>query len=249
MDADWFILLPDGEREGPYREGELLDFLSSGELTPETPCLHVPDNRVATAGEWFQVIQETDGDEAGELAEKPEGMMSPRARQPWKPVPFPEEKSPARPRPLPDRVLYRGHPSMLTYWRTGLFAFVLGAGGMLLSTEKQELSAFGLMAALVVLLWGALHRLGQCYLVTTRRVELITGLIARSSRELRHEDIRSLSVDQRGLAGLTGIGTITFSATGGREEDVVFADVRGPARIKDLVRKIQERTLALRASS
>lgn len=244
MAADWFILLPDGEREGPYREGELLDFLSSGELTPDTPCLYVPDNRVASAGEWFQVLDEDgSGAAAGELRDGPTGNPAHRtARQPWKPAPFPEEKPAAPRRPLPDRVVYRGHPSLLTYWRTGLFAFVLGAGGMLLSTEKQELSAIGLMAALVVLLWGALHRLGQCYLVTTRRVELITGLVARSSRELRHEDIRSLRVDQQGLAGLAGIGTITFSATGGHEEDVVFTDVRGPTRIKELVRKIQERT-------
>ena len=243
MAADWFILLEDGEREGPYREGELLDFLSSGELTPDTPCLYVPDNRVATAGEWFQVLDEDgSGAAAGESRDGPAGDPPPRtAKQPWKPAPFPEEKPEAPRRPMPDRVVYRGHPSLLTYWRTGLFAFVLGAGGMLLSTEKQELSAIGLMAALVVLLWGALHRLGQCYLVTTRRVELITGLVARSSRELRHEDIRSLRVDQQGLAGLAGIGTITFSATGGHEEDVVFTDVRGPARIKDLVRKIQER--------
>lgn len=242
MAADWFILLPDGEREGPYREGELLDFLSSGELTPDTPCLYVPDNRVATAGEWFQVLEEDGhGEEEAKGQDAPAGAPPSRKRQPWKPAPFPEEKPTAPRRPLPDRVVYRGHPSLLTYWRTGLFAFVLGAGGMLLSTEKQELSAIGLMAALVVLLWGALHRLGQCYLVTTRRVELITGLVARSSRELRHEDIRSLRVDQHGLAGLAGIGTITFSATGGREEDVVFTDVRGPARIKDLVRKIQER--------
>jgi hypothetical protein len=241
--ADWFILLEDGEREGPYREGELLDFLSSGELTPDTPCLYVPDNRVATAGEWFQVLDEDgSGAAAGESRDGPAGDPPPRtAKQAWKPAPFPEEKPEAPRRPMPDRVVYRGHPSLLTYWRTGLFAFVLGAGGMLLSTEKQELSAIGLMAALVVLLWGALHRLGQCYLVTTRRVELITGLVARSSRELRHEDIRSLRVDQQGLAGLAGIGTITFSATGGHEEDVVFTDVRGPARIKDLVRKIQER--------
>lgn len=243
MAADWFILLEDGEREGPYREGELLDFLSSGELTPDTPCLYVPDNRVATAGEWFQVLDEDgSGAATGESRDGPAGDPPPRtAKQAWKPAPFPEEKPEAPRRPLPDRVVYRGHPSLLTYWRTGLFAFVLGAGGMLLSTEKQELSAIGLMAALVVLLWGALHRLGQCYLVTTRRVELITGLVARSSRELRHEDIRSLRVDQQGLAGLAGIGTITFSATGGHEEDVVFTDVRGPTRIKDLVRKIQER--------
>ncbi len=242
MAADWFILLPDGEREGPYREGELLDFLSSGELTPDTPCLYVPDNRVATAGEWFHVLEEdAHGAASGQLPDWSAGNPPPRTGQPWKPAPFPEEKPAAPRRPLPDRVVYRGHPSLLTYWRTGLFAFVLGAGGMMLSTEKQELSAIGLMAALVVLLWGALHRLGQCYLVTTRRVELITGLVARSSRELRHEDIRSLRVDQHGLAGLAGIGTITFSATGGYEEDVVFTDVRGPARIKDLVRKIQER--------
>jgi hypothetical protein len=241
MKGDWFILLPDGKREGPYEEGELLDFLESGELSPETPCLHISSNRVASAAEWFHVIDADDSDEPDDApASTPSSTAAPRTRQPWVPAPFPDEK-PAPPKPLPDRVIYRGHPSALTYWRTGLFAFVLAGGGFHLSDWRPETSALGLIAALLALLWGSLNRLSHCYLITTRRVEVITGLIARSSRELRHHDIRSINVERRGLSGLLGIGTIIFSATGGREDDVAFLRIRRTDSLKDLVRKLQAR--------
>jgi hypothetical protein len=242
MKGDWFILLPDGKREGPYEEGELLDFLESGELSPDTPCLHISSNRVASAAEWFHVIDADDSDEPDDdaPASTPSSTTAPRTRQPWVPAPFPDEK-PAPPKPLPDRVIYRGHPSVLTYWRTGLFAFVLAGGGFHLSDWHPETSALGLIAALLALLWGSLNRLSHCYLITTRRVEVITGLIARSSRELRHHDIRSINVERRGISGLLGIGTIIFSATGGREDDVAFLRVRRTDSLKDLVRKLQAR--------
>jgi hypothetical protein len=241
MKGDWFILLPDGKREGPYEEGELLDFLESGELSPETPCLHISSNRVASAAEWFHVIDADDSQDAdADDDEAPASTAAPRTRQPWVPAPFPDEK-PAPPKPLPDRVIYRGHPSALTYWRTGLFAFVLAGGGFHLSDWRPETSALGLIAALLALLWGSLNRLSHCYLITTRRVEVITGLIARSSRELRHHDIRSINVERRGLSGLLGIGTIIFSATGGREDDVAFLRIRRTDSLKDLVRKLQAR--------
>ena len=213
MKGDWFILLPDGKREGPYEEGELLDFLESGEVSPDTPCLHISSNRVASAAEWFHVIDADDSpndDDAPSStpSSTPTSTAAPRTRQPWVPAPFPDEK-PAPPKPLPDRVIYRGHPSALTYWRTGLFAFVLAGGGFHLSDWRPETSAL--------------------------------GLIARSSRELRHHDIRSINVERRGLSGLLGIGSITFSATGGREDDVAFLRVRRTDSLKDLVRKLQAR--------
>jgi len=241
MKGDWFILLPDGKREGPYEEGELLDFLESGELSPDTPCIPISSNRVASAAQWFHAIyaDESPSDDDAPSS-TPSSTAPPRARQPWVPAPFPDEK-PAPPKPLPDRVIYRGHPSILTYWRTGLFAFVLAGGGFHLSDWHPETSALGLIAALLALLWGSLNRLSHCYLITTRRVEVITGLIARSSRELRHHDIRSINVERRGLSGLLGIGNIIFSATGGREDDVAFLRVRRTDSLKDLVRKLQVR--------
>ena len=114
MKGDWFILLPDGKREGPYEEGELLDFLESGELSPDTPCLHASSNRVASAAEWFHVIDADDSQDDDEApVSTPSSTAAPRTRQPWVPAPFPDEK-PATPKPLPDRVIYRGHPSVLT---------------------------------------------------------------------------------------------------------------------------------------
>ena len=239
MDAkgDWFILLPEGEREGPYTEEDLLDFLDSGELAPEACVMHAADDRVARVGELFRVIE-------GEAAHSARSTRTEEPRRPWVPAPFPDESTaaPSAPRPLPDRVLYRGHPSWTTYWRSGMFAFVLVGGGWLLREWWAEASGVGLIGGTFSLLWAGLHRLGRCYLVTTRRVEVIHGLVARSSRELQHADIRSVNVLRRGFAGLMGVGTIVFSATGGREDDVVFHRVWRPDRLKELVRKLQARS-------
>lgn len=227
MSQEYYILQPDGSRTGPCAEEELLDLLESGDLDPADRCLNAETGCVRPAGEMFHVITPA-----------PDPPPAPVA---WRPAPFPEEleKPAARPRP---RLLYRGGPSALNYWRSAVLAGIVMAGGFLFRLQMPALLALTQIAGSLILLGAILRLLRTQYFISSARVEVHTGLLARSTRELRIADIRAIHVERRGLSGLLGIGTVTFSSTAGPPDDVVFRKVWRAASLKHLVRRIQDAT-------
>ena len=146
--------------------------------------------------------------------------------------------------PLPDkpraRLLYRGSPCVLTYWRSVLFTAAVIIAGCELNRRFPGIMALGLIIGPLILLRAVLHRLRTLYLITSVRVEVIEGLLSRSSRELRIADIRAINVTRTGISGLCGIGSITFSSAAGGDDDVVFRRVFGATGLKNLVRRLQD---------
>ena len=229
MNREYYVLQPDGSPgDGPFAEEEILDLLDSGDLAPEEKCLHQPTGRVEAAGRLFQVI-----------APEPAPPADP---VPWQPAPFPGEAAPAAPRPGKSgpRLLYRGNPCVLTYWRSVFMALLCFAYGVSLREKAPGMLALGLLTGSVILLVAILHRLGRHYQISTARVELVTGLILKNSRELRIADIRAINVEHTGLMGLLGIGTVTFSSPSGEDDDIVFSRVARAVSLKHLVRKLQD---------
>lgn len=228
MSNAYYILHADGTRTGPCAEEEILDLLESGALHPDDECLHEASGRICPAGALFHVI-----DPAPEPAS---------ASVPWQPAPFPndDEKQAAAPDKPRARLLYRGSTCVLTYWRSVLLAAAVIFAGYELRTKMPALFAAGLVIGPLILLRAVLHRLSTTYLITSARVEVIEGLVSRSSRELRIADIRAINVTLTGLAGLFGIGSIAFSSAAGAQDDVVFHRVFGPTGLKNLVRRLQD---------
>lgn len=93
-------------------------------------------------------------------------------------------------------------------------------------------------AVLLCLLAYVLSR--RCsYEITNRRVVMHSGLIMRSTREVRVEDIRAINVVRKGLRSLLGVGSVEFSSAGGAEGEVVFRDITGCQHVRQLVRHLQ----------
>ena len=228
MSNDYYIIHADGTRTGPCAEEEILDLLESGTLHPDDQCLHEESGRISPAGEMFHVIN-------------PVPEPAPAA-VPWQPAPFPDDFQTKG--PLPDkpraRLLYRGSPCVLTYWRSVLFTAAVIIAGCELNRRFPGIMALGLIIGPLILLRAVLHRLRTLYLITSVRVEVIEGLLSRSSRELRIADIRAINVTRTGITGLCGIGSITFSSAAGGDDDVVFHRVFGATGLKNLVRRLQD---------
>lgn len=140
-----------------------------------------------------------------------------------------------------DDLLYLGHPSWLAYPRA-LLAFVffalISAACWHLRYGLEWVMLFGSIGGLC-LLFIALERTTTAYMVSRRRVEMEYGIIGRSTKEVRIEDIRAIDVQQSGVNALLGLGTVSFDSSAGAAPEVVFKNVRGPHRIKDMVRGLQ----------
>jgi membrane protein YdbS with pleckstrin-like domain len=136
-------------------------------------------------------------------------------------------------------LLHRSHPSWLTYSKTLFLALLLAIAAGLLFMIDPAWALLAAVLSLMVLFGVFVSRATHEYIVTPQRVELIWGVIGRSSKEARICDIRSIDVHESGLKGLLGLGTIDFSTAANAGVEVQFRDVRRAHEVKELVRQLQ----------
>lgn len=141
-----------------------------------------------------------------------------------------------------ERIYYRRHPSWFAYWKPLLLFVLLGIASGLAFQFGERFLAIGAGLALATILATALARFSKEYLVTEERVEVVWGIIGRSSKEVRIRDIRSIDVEESGFTGLIGIGTVDFSSAANSGVEVQFRDIRKAHRVKELVRALQKET-------
>jgi membrane protein YdbS with pleckstrin-like domain len=142
--------------------------------------------------------------------------------------------------PSGEVILHHAHPSWLGYTKASLpLLLLLAIAGGLLFVIQLEYAIIALLCASSTFIAIGIARYSHDYIVTRERVELIWGIIGRSSKEARICDIRSIDVYESGLKGLLGLGTIDFSTAANAGIEVQFKDMRQAHEVKDLVRKLQ----------
>ena len=95
------------------------------------------------------------------------------------------------------------------------------------------------LVALLTVGWIKLDQSRRKYLVTNKRVVVEFGIIAKSSNEVRVQDIRSINLTKTGISGLLGIGRVEFSSAATDDADVIFWNCPESERVRDLVRSLQ----------
>ncbi len=238
MTAEYWLHLPDGTRDGPYTEEDLLDLVDADEVGAGSVCENIETGQRCRIRDLFKIIPPS-----AEPAEDLDPNFSPTpAPARWVPAPLPEPRPAAPAAPAPSRTLHAGHPSFWLYWRGLVASLALMAGGWY--AGRWEDGGLWLAAGwLTGSLWLALTLLRRSaveYRVTTRRVETIRGLVSKSSREIRIPDIRAINVNKSGFSGLLGVGDVVFSSSGGSEEDVIFHQTANAHRLKQRVRRLQD---------
>lgn len=122
-----------------------------------------------------------------------------------------------------EETLWVGNPSHWNYigrWLFGLLLSVVGLG-------------------LLVIAGIFLDRARRVYIVTNRKVIFQSGLLARSTNEVRIKDVRSINVSKQGVAGILGVGSVEFSSAASDRAEIIFANIAEADRVRDLVREIQ----------
>lgn len=247
---DGIYVLKGGRRLGPFTVENLLDGLESGDFSEDDVCLRpgaTDCERLREILDWEEEAEvapdeedEDDFEESG--SEFGEDDFEDEAPE----VDEEEEERTSRGRPTAspsrlasNRLLYAGHPSVLNY-PLALGALVFGiTGGIWVYRIDPNLTLAGLALAVAGLARLSFVRFTHDYHIRPRRIEVTTGFIARSSREVRIEDIRSINVTCRGLLGLFGIGTVDF-LTSGDTPEITFERIWAAQKIKKLVRKLQD---------
>jgi len=235
-----FFVLRDGTSLGPFGIEDLLEALETGEVDYGDLCLREgggPPEPLSDVLDWEDGPGGGRGEASGGIAwdEDEEEDEEDGADEDDPGAGGARRRRAAQREPL----LFRGHPSVLTF-PFALLSLAGGLGGALWAHAWDVRLSIALFAIAVFALgYLVLMRYLREYFITSRRVETVSGLVARSSKEVRIADIRAINVTCRGFSGLLGIGTVDFFTTGDRPE-VVFLDAWAAARIKRLVRDLQD---------
>ncbi len=106
-----------------------------------------------------------------------------------------------------------------------IYATLIGAG----------IAATGLIGLIV---WY-IANLGTTLTITTNRTRLVRGLIARSSSEVQHDDVRNIQVNQGIIQRMINVGDLAISSSGQDDLEIAVNGIASPERLASEIRRRQ----------
>jgi uncharacterized membrane protein YdbT with pleckstrin-like domain len=141
-----------------------------------------------------------------------------------------------------EHVIFEGHPS----WRSILDVYIKGALGALvvavpvyfIQDTAAAVLAFAVLFGLTVV-FGYIRRMATTYTITSQRLHIKRGIIARKTQEARLERVQNVNTDQGVLERILQIGTVDFDTAGSDDSDFTFDGVASPDSVVRAVDQAQ----------
>lgn len=146
-----------------------------------------------------------------------------------------------------EEIIYEGHPSwrsILGYYIKGLAgALIVGAIGYALDGIGLAIGMFLLVVALV-LAAGFIRRFATVYTITTQRLRIKHGIVARHVQQTDIDRVQNVNTNQSVLERLLQVGTVDFDTAGTGDSDFKFGGVEDPEEVVAAVDRAQKRPAA-----
>lgn len=146
-----------------------------------------------------------------------------------------------------EEIIYEGHPS----WRSILGYYIKGLGGALIAGAiGYALDGIGLAIGLfllvlaLVLAAGFIRRFATVYSITTQRLRIKHGIIARHVQQTDIDRVQNVNTNQSVLERFLQVGTVDFDTAGTGDSDFKFAGVEDPQEVVAAVDRAQKRPAA-----
>jgi uncharacterized membrane protein YdbT with pleckstrin-like domain len=146
-----------------------------------------------------------------------------------------------------ESIIYEGHPSwrsILGYYIKGLFgALALAVLGYFLDGIGLGIG-FLLLVIALVLVAGFIRRFATVYMITTERLRIKHGIIARHVQQTDIERVQNVNTNQSVLERMLQVGTVDFDTAGTGDSDFKFAGVEDPEEVVAAVERGAKRPVA-----
>lgn len=141
-----------------------------------------------------------------------------------------------------EQIIFKGHPS----WRSTLQFYIVGtvvaaaAGVVAALIQDTGLGvAVGAGVFVLVLIVGYVKRLATDYMVTTERLHIRKGIVARHVQETRIDRVQNVNTSQNVLQRVLQIGTVDFDTAGTDDYQFQFSGVAQPEHVVAAVDRAQ----------
>ena len=141
-----------------------------------------------------------------------------------------------------EEIVFEGHPS----WRGVLSFYVYGVIGAVIlgivvgifagSVPGSIVAVVGIVLVIGV---GFVKRIGTHYVVTTQRLRIRRGIIAKKVQQTRIDRVQNVNTDQRLLDRVLRVGTVDFDTAGTDDSDFTFRGIANPDEVVVAVDRAQ----------
>lgn len=145
-----------------------------------------------------------------------------------------------------EKIIFEGHPSwrsILGFYLKGfLIAIIISAiCNYLLGLGKAtSILVFAVIMGITVVA-GLIYRIAIRYTITSRRLNIKRGIIARNVQEAKIERVQDVTYNQSVYQRVMQIGDVNFDTAAHEDgSDFVFAGVADPAEVVDQVHRAGE---------
>jgi uncharacterized membrane protein YdbT with pleckstrin-like domain len=146
-----------------------------------------------------------------------------------------------------ESIIYEGHPSwraILGYYLKGLLGgLVAGAIGYALDGIGLAIGIFVLVFALV-LLAGFIRRFATVYTITTQRLRIKHGIVARNVQQTDIDRVQNVNTKQSVVERVLGVGSVDFDTAGTDDSDFQFVGVEDPEAVVAAVDRAKKNPVA-----
>jgi uncharacterized membrane protein YdbT with pleckstrin-like domain len=141
-----------------------------------------------------------------------------------------------------ERIVFEGHPS----WRALLSFYIGGVGGAaVLGVIAGLIWGFtaGLLVGVVlvaaVLAFGLVKRMSTTYLVSTQRLYIRRGILAKRMQQTRIDRVQNVNTAQSLRERILRVGTVDFDTAGTDDSEFRFVGIADPGDVVAAVDRAQ----------
>jgi uncharacterized membrane protein YdbT with pleckstrin-like domain len=146
-----------------------------------------------------------------------------------------------------EEVVFEGHPS----WRAVLSFYVYGVAGAVVVAVVVALIAsvaLGVVvgAALIglVILAGLIKRTATVYMVSSQRLYIRRGILAKRVQQTRIDRVQNVNTQQTLLNRFLRVGTVDFDTAGTDDSEFRFVGIASPDEVVAAVDRAQRNAAA-----
>jgi uncharacterized membrane protein YdbT with pleckstrin-like domain len=141
-----------------------------------------------------------------------------------------------------EEIVFEGHPS----WRGVISFYIYGIGAAVLVGVVIGIagataigSTVAVAGILLVVLVGFVKRMATHYVVTSQRLRIRRGILAKKIQQTRIDRVQNVNTDQRLVDRILRVGTVDFDTAGTDDSDFTFRGIANPDEVVAAVDRAQ----------
>jgi uncharacterized membrane protein YdbT with pleckstrin-like domain len=141
-----------------------------------------------------------------------------------------------------EEMVFEGHPSwraVLSFYITGVIIVAVIVAIAALVSGAVLAIVLGAVALAVMVLVGLVKRQATRYVITSERLHIRHGILAKKTQETRIQRVQNVNTDQSFVQRLLQVGTVDFDTAGTDDSEFRFVGVANPDEVVRAVDRAQ----------